>query len=527
MSLELAYKIGGQWMTFPVEKDEVTIGRDENNDLVIEHSTVSRRHAKLQRTGNAWRVSDLGSRHGTTVNDLGHADRELRSGDKIFLHDFPLTFVDREARGASLVSGADLAGEETLNTVFQNTVDFNSLASSRTDVVRLQTLLAVVTKASQAILVGGSLDEIFVKVLDLVFEYLPAQRGFIMLWDGERQDFVTRCVKHKSLGGSGEAPIRFSRTIAEKVYRDKVAVMTSDAQTDARFAEGASIMEQRIRSAMAAPLCHGDEVDGLIYIDTTVEAKAFDSYDLDLLSALGNHLAVAIGQSRLQASVIEQQLVRRRLERYHSPAVVERITRAREGGDALVAEERDVTVVFADVVGFTPRCENMDPRSVGELLNRYFGEMTQVIFRHEGTLDKFIGDCLMAVFGAPIATEDHQRSAVEAALDMREALDRVNEPLAEQDRLQFRVGIHSGRVIAGDIGSPMRSDYTVLGSTVNLAARLEAGVACPGQIVITETTRQALGEGYEVRDLGEHQLKGVSKAMRCYEISGRRSGADQ
>ena len=150
--------------------------------------------------------------------------------------------------------------------------------------------------------------------------------------------------------------------------------------------------------------------------------------------------------------------------------------------------------------------------------------MTRVIFLHEGTLDKFIGDCLMAVFGAPIATADHQISAVDAALDMREALHRLNEPLAEEDRLEFRVGIHSGRVIAGDIGSPLRSDYTVLGATVNLAARLEAEVAAPGQIVITETTRNALGERYDIHDLGEHQPRGVSKTVRCYAVLGRRSG---
>ena len=240
------------------------------------------------------------------------------------------------------------------------------------------------TKASQAILVGESLQETFRKVLDLVFEYLPAQRGFIMLWDEERKDFAPQCIKHKDLAQPTAAPIRFSRTIAEKVYRDKVAVITTDAQTDGRFASGASIMELGIRSAIAAPLWNGDAVDGLIYADTTVLAKAFDSFDLDLLSALGNHVAVAIGQSRLQASVLEQQLARRRLERYHSPAVVEAITEARDGTEGLVAEERDVTVVFADLVGFTPRCEKMEPREVGQLLNRYFSEMTQVIFDHDG-----------------------------------------------------------------------------------------------------------------------------------------------
>jgi adenylate cyclase len=279
--------------------------------------------------------------------------------------------------------------------------------------------------------------------------------------------------------------------------------------------------ELGIRSAIAAPLWRGDGVEGLICADTTLQTQAFDSFDLDLLSALGNQVAMAIEQSRLQQSVVDQQVARRRLERYHSPAVVERIRASAGAKETLVAEERDVTVVFADVVGFTSRCETMEPRAVAELLNRYFSKMTQVIFHHEGTLDKFIGDCLMAVFGAPIETPDHARRAAEAALEMRVALDQLNQPLAEDERVQFRVGMHSGRVVAGDIGSVLRSDYTVLGSTVNLAARLESSVASPGQIIVSETTLAGLGERYEVRFVGEHRPRGVSKTVRCYELVDR------
>ena len=132
-------------------------------------------------------------------------------------------------------------------------------------------------------------------------------------------------------------------------------------------------------------------------------------------------VALAIPTSDLVAKllrVVEEQVVRRRLERYHSPAVVDRITASSEAeGEALVADERKVTVVFADVVCFTRRCEKMEPRAVAEMLNRYFSVMTEAVFRREGTLDKFIGDCLMAVFGAPLSTDDHAARASLAALD--------------------------------------------------------------------------------------------------------------
>ncbi len=179
--------------------------------------------------------------------------------------------------------------------------------------------------------------------------------------------------------------------------------------------------------------------------------------------------------------------------------------------------------MFADVVDFTPRCESLEPRQVAELLNRYFSEMADVIFRHEGTLDKFIGDCLMAVFGAPLSTDDHTMRGAAAALEMRDALTALNEPRSPDSRLQFRIGMHSGKVVAGDIGSIRRSDYTVLGSTVNLAARLESSVAQPGQIVISDTTNEALQGRFETRAIGSYRPKGLSCDVTCYELLGRKT----
>jgi adenylate cyclase len=522
VAAKIVYEQQGRQVVVPLDKDVVTIGRDHRNDVVIERPSVSRKHAQLARDGEGWRVVDVGSAYGTRVNDLGHTDKILKDGDRILLHDFPLVFSEGEgASGAALLDHAGSAPEFGAETVFQNTVDFSSLASDSADVSHLQRLLVVVSRTSEVMLASRSIDETFQKVLDLVFDHLPVQRGFIMLRGDDRRDLVTKCVKHKSLSDSGEK-IEFSRTIAEKVVRDKVAVLTTDAQSDDRFAAGASIVHLGIRSAMAAPLWSGDNVDGLIYVDTPLQAKAFDKFDLDLLSALGNQVAVAIEQSRLQSSFMEQKLVRRRLERYHSPAVIERITSSSAAEDTLTADEREVTVLFADIVGFTKRCENLEPREIAELLNRYFSGMAEVVFRHEGTLDKFIGDCLMAVFGAPLPDPAHARRAVETALDMREALERINEPLSEEEQVRFRVGIHSGMVIAGDIGSPSQRDYTVLGQTVNLAARIESTIAQPGQIVISEATADELDDAFEIRLAGEHRPKGISRSVRCFEVVGRK-----
>lgn len=520
MPAQILYEVDGRRVVVPLESDELTIGRDPSNDVVIGQPHVSRWHAKVYRTSGGWSVMDLESKCGIQINDKKTADGALADGDCIFIEDICLTFMDEGGsvppRSTASVVALTPAEADT-GTVFRPAVDFTELGSIESDVTRLQRLLKMVSETSRTLLESSDLDETFQSVLDIVFEALPAQRGCIMLWDEAEQSLVARCVKNNSR--AGDSTIHFSRTIAEKVYREKVSVMTTDAQHDDRFAAGDSVVKMGIRSAMAAPLWHGDMVDGLIYIDTALRAEAFNQDDVDLLSALANHLAVAIEQSQLQEAVISQRLMRRRLERYHSPAVVERIAAGGEGADqALMADEREATVLFADLVGFTDLCEGMNPRDVVKLLNHYFSELTEVVFRHEGTVDKFIGDCIMAVFGAPVATKDHARRAADAALEMRQALRQLNEALPEATPLRFRVGIHSGKVVAGDIGSVRRADYTVLGATVNLAARLESTVALPDQIVISDTTKEALPGSYVTKFAGDRELKGISRRVACYEL---------
>lgn len=529
MPPEVTYEQSGQRRTYVLDKDEVTIGRAPENDLIIVDGSISRYHAKIHREGGHWHITDLGSKNGTHVNDVSAPVANLNDGDAILLGKFPMTFRDQASAVALTAPPSGTMVDDVSGTIFRHAVDFSALASGplpnaarspQLDAERLRKLLGIVTEVSAALLSAVPLDQTLQKVLDLVFQHLPVERGCILLWDDRRKELVPKTSRSRDPKVSND--INISRTIAEKVFRDKVAVLTTDAQHDPRFAGGASILALGIRSAMAAPLWRGDRVEGLIYVDTPLHVKAFDDFDLDLLSALGNHAAVAIEQSRLQESILQERLSRQKLERYHSPAVVERITHGGGEIEMLEADEREVTVVFADAVGFTDRCERTEPREVAELLNRYFSRMADMIFRHEGTLDKFIGDCLMAVFGAPFPLEDHEIRAVQSALDMRDALRELNDELPEEQRLQFRVGMHSGRVVAGDIGSAKRSDYTVLGATVNLAARLQGSVSEPGQIIISDATADALRDGFELREVGEFQPKGISRPVKCFEVLDRR-----
>ena len=185
--------------------------------------------------------------------------------------------------------------------------------------------------------------------------------------------------------------------------------------------------------------------------------------------------------------------------------------------DEMIAEELEVSVLFLDLSGFTALSENLSPGDVIKLLNGVFGRFTAAVFQHEGTLDKFMGDGMMAIFGAPLPQEDHAVRAVNAALLMQDKLAEFNASTEDAD-IRMRIGINSGLVTAGDIGSPDRKDYTVIGDAVNVASRLESAVAKPGQIVIGPRTHELLAGAIPCTELTEAQLKGRLKAVIPYLV---------
>jgi class 3 adenylate cyclase len=205
------------------------------------------------------------------------------------------------------------------------------------------------------------------------------------------------------------------------------------------------------------------------------------------------------------------------LQRHHSPGVIKRILQDSDADQRFMPQQRDVTVMFCDIVGFTTLCEQVDPGAIGDLLDSFFGRMADVIFDHEGTLDKFIGDAILAVFGAPFDQPDHAVRCVAAALAMRKQLAHFN--LEQPRHIRMRIAINTGRALTGDIGSPKRREFTVLGDVVNTAARLEASVAQPDQIVISDKTRERLGDAFQLRPLGAVSL-GRESNLATFEVIG-------
>jgi len=514
-----------------LDQDLVIVGRHPECDVVLSGAGVSRRHAKIVRDDQGWYVVDLESVNGTRVNGHAVAERRLMENDVISIGPNDLEFHVMTAPRPAAPSDAP-AGP--LMTQSINVDAFKRLLEQRVPrapaarpsatpaAVEPGTdwALPVISRAARALLSYTNLDDLLETVIDLVFEHLPAERGGIFLCDretGVRTLRVARSEKGESAGA-----LAISSTIAELVIERRESVLFADVASDAALALQDSIVMNRIRSAMCAPLYSGEgrEVEGLIYTDTQNARRPFESQHLEVLTTLAMLSSVAVEQAELREDVVREQRIRDRLARY-CPAAVDSIAGAGLP-DEMLAEEREVSVLFLDICGFTTLAESLDPGAVTRVLNDVFGRLSETVFAFEGTLDKFMGDGIMAIFGAPLAQPDHAERAVRAALRMQEQMLASPAAAGGGDTLRVRIGINSGPVIAGDIGSPRRKDYTVIGDAVNVASRLESEVARPGEIIIGPGTLARIGSRFVVEPLEPRALKGKSRSVTPHRVQGER-----
>lgn len=239
----------------------------------------------------------------------------------------------------------------------------------------------------------------------------------------------------------------------------------------------------------------------------------------DELGVLGTALSDAA--SELQASdkrIRKEMEIRGDLGRYLPEQLVNRIV-DRSQNMSLGGERRRITVLFADVVGFTPLAENQKAEDVVTILNELFTVMTEVIFRHKGTVDKFVGDCIMAFWGAPNPQKNHSELALSAAEDMIQWLEVANEGWKERFgiEIELAIGVNTGEAVVGNFGSESRMEYTAIGDVVNVASRLES-IARPNQILITQATKSASEDLFETRRVGERRMPGRSRPVEIFEV---------
>ena len=511
----LIFQMSGEARRHMLHPGDSIAGRAPTCELVLDDVSVSRRHARFTVTDTGCTIADLGGRNGTYVNGDQVTTAQLIDGDRILFGEFPLTIEYSADDRLSIDEGHTLI--EDPGTIYRPVVDVGVRvrADSTDDGVRS---LRLMSEVARTLVRNRPVSEVLDQVVQLAFDTCPAERAFVVMKDEATGALVPRLARDRT--GADIPSATISRTIVNRVITDRVALLASDARLDSRIGPSESVLAQQVRAFMCAPLWHDRDVIGVLYVDASRNQR-FSATDLDLITALSNFAAVAVEQARLMTRVLEETRNRERLQRYHSPAVVSRIFDSGSDVDApFLAQERDISVLFVDIVGFAARSEGMTPAQTTQMLNGFFERMTDAVFDNEGTLDKFIGDAVMAVFGAPMDQPDHALRAVRTALQMQQALTRLNE-VSDRPPLTVRMGIHSGIAMAGDIGSMRRREYTVLGDVVNTASRLESTVAQPGQIVISKATRERLDGTIAVRSIGAVAVRGRKETVEVFAVERR------
>ena len=517
-----------------VDKDIFIIGRLPECDMILPFSGISRNHARIVKTSESvWIIEDLGSKNGTQVNQyLITGRQELSNNDVISLGNIRLLVKFKPTNSNGTTSRfLRKVNNQPQKIIFRdvkqlqeqwigaNTINSNNNNQNET-IARLKDLVDIAKNLCAA----TSIEEIFSQVQQVVFRYLDSIDRLALLvkiHDSGTLELINSATRNvsdqRNLATDGSW---ISRSICQKVFAERIAIQSADTQSDQRFATEKSILVKGIRSAMAVPLWDENNVIGVLYADASLSSSHWEregEEELSFFSALANIVASSVQRWLLVEKLRNEEVIRHRLERYHSPAVVQQLIAVGASPDGRLAPtESEISILFADLVGFTAISERLKPTDIAQLLNNLFEEMLKEVFLYSGTLDKYIGDCIMAFFVAPDPDPGHADRAVASAKGMLTRLQNLNANNFWQEPLQLRIAINSGKAIVGDVGSSQRVDYTALGTTINLAARMES-ICSPGECVISEATYNMLSEKADFFNIGAYRFKGIDRSINLYQ----------
>ncbi|HTM19392.1 MAG TPA: adenylate/guanylate cyclase domain-containing protein [Kofleriaceae bacterium] len=501
--------------------ERTVIGRMDSCAIRILDGLISKQHAEIAFANGRWTLRDLGSSNGSVVNGRRVHAVDLYEGDQIVLGSAQLVFSHAAAqKKAPQVELIEESQPQVQATLQRSPVEGFRPADQIADPAQLKRdyeKLRIANELNRAIGLETDVDRLLARLLDETFKLLPADRGVILLMDPETRRLAPRAVKH-ARSESDEA-INLSQTIINHVFQSGASVLTMDAMMDTRFAKAKSIIAGGIRSTMCVPMIYKSQLLGLIHLDSLIATNAFSEKDLQILDGVAAQAASALDNAYKAKQLERSAIARRDFERLLPPEIVEQVVsgafRLERGG-----ELRDTTVMFTDVRGFTAWAERQQPSHIVSVLNDYFELMVDAIHRHRGTLDKFMGDGILALFGAPISYGDDAANAVGCALEMMQFLEQFNrEHEGSGDQFSIGIGIDTGPVVAGYMGSSKSMEYTAIGDHVNLASRL-CGVAAPGQILVSAETMQALDGRFAAQQLPPIQVKGKAQPVRVFQVTG-------
>src|SRR5215813_1400864 len=533
---------------------ECSIGRAPDNQIILDDPRASRHHAHIKATNDgSFMIVDgvfvngqlKRSANKLYVNGEQRFEHPLKDGDRVTIGASTIRFEQPKEERTADLSFDDkplghtqllMSAKDVLTTVLRQSDPGTGTTAPRGDKVletlqRKANILSEIYEMSKALGAGFDLDRIFKMATDIIFRATPADRVVALLSDGIVTDqnadeaklfpIATRARDEKLESHARKMTI--GRTITRKVMKDRVALLSQDAAADEQFAGVDSIVSQGVRSTICAPLFTESGVHGALYADRLDPFSAFKPDDLELISAVAAQTAIAVENVRAHERLAKEEVARDRYSRILPEYVVKQMLE-NPNSFKLGGVTQTVTVLFADIRGFTRISEHAQPEKIVQLLNRYFSAMTDIIFAHGGTLDKYLGDGLMALFGAPTVTPKDAANAVSAAVAMQRRMLSINDELRAEGypEIGIGIGLHTGEAIVGYIGSERRSEYTAIGDTVNTASRLESN-AKGGQIFVSESAAKASHTRYQLLPRDPISVKNREQPVPLFEVDWQHS----
>lgn len=526
-------------LVYEIVKPKVTIGRSERNDLVLNDFNASRFHATLELAPEGYRIIDHNSRNGVYVGERKCGEAVLENGSVIRLGDSTLTFEERSTAWQTMTlvqqpapTPVDYAAGDTESDLLMAATssfrrasahsaapgDIEDLRRQLREARRRALLFEVVSRARRIFQEASGPQEVLNTIPKLVCGATKAERVVVMLWDEQKQCLQPAGIHGPDVQASSGADLALSRTILNTVLQSRKGVLIRDIHAEPELSLKESVVLSGLRSAACVPMANKEKLYGLIYVNNLHTPQVFDEDDLEMLGILSQEGALALLTAQAREEHLREGRIRDAYRRF-LPEHLAQMLIAHPEAVKLGGVRQLVTVMFSDLRGFTSLSERLEPEDAVGLLNSFFTEMTAVVFRHGGTLDKYLGDGLLAVFGAPIADPTDSLRAVQCAIDMQEALDDFAAEWQAQNRpaVPMGVGINTGVVIAGNIGSNLHMEYTVVGDAVNVAARLTQH-AGPGEILLGEQTARAIQGQIPIEVLPPLTLKGKREATVVYRV---------
>jgi len=494
-------------------QDSVTVGRHPNSVICLHDPMVSKHHARIQHIGEHYIYEGLESSNGSFLNGIRVSRHPFSDGDVITLGKVDLIF-HAFSEDEKLASMVDISRVSQISEVHDR-IEVGGLEQfhAESEVADLSVLredyekLRLGSELMHTLGAHRELSVVLESAADELLRIFHADRCMIMLYQKEHDELVPKVVRSHM---DSDDQLVVSGSILAEVQQSKLAVLLSDASQDSRFAQASSLIMQGIKSVMCAPIIDGQEFLGVVHLDSQKHGvSGFTRKDLQLLTGIVQYIAMAIANAHLLHKVEQEARSKVQFERLLSPSVVEQVmsgaVNLEKGGQL-----RDVTILFADIRGFTRLSHCSEPTRIVAMLNRYFEMVVDIVFKHGGTVDKFIGDEIMVLFGAPLAMEDAADRAVECALEMQGSLKQFNldQKKYEEDAVYIGAGINSGEVVVGSIGSTRTMQYTCIGDAVNVASRLTSH-AKPGEVIISDVTKKRLKRSFEYEALPPLSMKGI------------------